>query len=61
MFNIAKNYMLQEIVEDREPGGLQSMGLQRVRHYLVAKQQHADFHKRQQHLEKSYIVSCLFI
>ena len=30
---------LQEIVMDREPGVLQSMGLQRVRHDLATKQQ----------------------
>ena len=29
---------LQEIVKDREPGVLQSMGLQRVRHDLATKQ-----------------------
>ena len=28
-----------EIVEDREPGVLQSMGSQRVKHYLVTEQQ----------------------
>ena len=30
---------LQELVMDRKPGMLQSMGLQRVRHDLVTKQQ----------------------
>ena len=29
---------LQELVMDRKPGMLQSMGLQRVRHHLVPKQ-----------------------
>ena len=31
---------LQEIVKDRKPDVLQSMGLQRVRHYRVTEQQH---------------------
>ena len=33
---------LQEIVKDREPGVLQSMGSQRVRHDLATEQQHAN-------------------
>ena len=32
-------HKLQEIVKDREPGVLQSMGSQRVRHNLVTEQQ----------------------
>ena len=31
---------LCKIVKDREPGMLQSMGLQRVRHDLATKQEH---------------------
>ena len=31
---------LWEIVKDRKPGVLQSMGVQRVRHDQVTKQQH---------------------
>ena len=30
---------LQEIVEDEEPGVLQSMGSQSLRHYLMTEQQ----------------------
>ena len=33
---------LSEIVETKEPGVLQSMGSQRVRHDLVTEQQHWD-------------------
>ena len=36
---------LQETMKDRQPGMLQSMGLQRIRHNLVTKQQLLkDFH-----------------
>ena len=32
-------HKLQETMKDRQPGMLQSMGLQRIRHNLVTKQQ----------------------
>ena len=49
---------LQEIVEDRQPGLLQSTGLQRAEHHLVAEQQEQQ-HGVQHYLYKGKIFQVL--